>query len=369
MRRTFAAVAMAAVLLPAFVMGNVFPAGATAAAADAGAGAPADGRARRAELLLQIAALTDRLEDTQADVVAAQFQQARLSEQVARVRARVRARAVQAYIHGIGLGAAEPAELAAPAAYLEVAARKDRERLAQLRTATTEMAQRQDLAEAQRAQLRGVATELDQARNELDRLVAADDARRLAEQAARQAAADQAAAQRAGAEARSRALAAARAAGADALGRARVDGHAGAGGGDLAGLLPRHLEATRRQAELMGRYPFGVLAPGPLPASLMATGESSTGLASWYGGQFNGRPTASGAIYDELSWTAASRTLPLGTLVVVSHEGVRVLLVVNDRGPYVDGRILDLSAAAAQALGVGVSEVQIDVVVAPSGRR
>ena len=73
------------------------------------------------------------------------------------------------------------------------------------------------------------------------------------------------------------------------------------------------------------------------------------GIASWYGPGFNGRPTASGAIYDQEAWTVASKELPLGTWLVVRRGEQRVLLLVNDRGPYVEGRVLDLSAAAALA--------------------
>jgi rare lipoprotein A len=87
-----------------------------------------------------------------------------------------------------------------------------------------------------------------------------------------------------------------------------------------------------------------------------------TGTASWYGPGFDGRPTASGAIYDQEGWTVASKELPLGTLLLVSENGRSVLLLVNDRGPYVKDWILDLSHAAAVALnhpGVGVVTAQI----------
>jgi rare lipoprotein A (peptidoglycan hydrolase) len=307
--------------------------------------ATADPRARRAELLVRIAELTDSLEHTHARVVAAQLARTRLADRVAEVRARVRARAVRGYIHGVGLGAAAPHDLAAPAAYLEVAARKERQLLSELRAAGAALAEQQRAAESAKDGLVDAGRSLEAARAELDRLVAADDARRLAAQLA----AEEAAAQRAAEDARRRAQEAASQEAAEALAANPA-------------LLPRHVTATRRQAELMQRYPFGVLSPGPLPDGLALTGERSTGLASWYGGFFNGRPTASGAIYDEEGWTAASRTLPLGTLVVVSRGDVRVLLVINDRGPYIDGRVIDLSASAARALEVGVSEVAIEVV-------
>ncbi|MDQ1439608.1 MAG: rare lipoprotein [Acidimicrobiaceae bacterium] len=298
------------------------------------------------------------MEDTEANVVAAQLEHDRLSDKASAVRQRVRARAVRAYIHGTGLGSSAATDLAAPSVYLEVTARKERELLTSLRTASAAAAQREDQADQARQGLRAVAVDLDRARAELDRLVAADDAKQLAARVA----AEEAASQQAAADARRRAVAAAARSASDALGQAR------AGGADGSGLLPRHREATRRQADVMQRHPFGVLPAGPLPNAIAPTGEQFSGQASWYGPGFNGRPTASGAIYDEDGWTAASRTLPLGTLIVVSRNGVRVLLLVNDRGPYVDGRVLDLSAAAARALGVGVSQVDVEVVAPANGR-
>ena len=110
----------------------------------------------------------------------------------------------------------------------------------------------------------------------------------------------------------------------------------------------------------MARYPFGPVSG--IPPGLKATGQVLTGPASWYGPGFDGRPTASGAIYDQEGWTCASKELPLGTMLLVSENGRQALLLVNDRGPYVDGWILDLSHAAAKALGHGgVSPVSAQV--------
>ena len=102
-----------------------------------------------------------------------------------------------------------------------------------------------------------------------------------------------------------------------------------------------------------------------------ATGWSEEGLASWYGGNdgFEGKPTASGEIYDSSRLTAAHRDLPLGTVVdVTSLDSGKVVRVrINDRGPFVQGRVIDLSRAAAQdiaMIGPGVARVRI-VVVAP----
>ena len=81
-------------------------------------------------------------------------------------------------------------------------------------------------------------------------------------------------------------------------------------------------------------------------------GMKERGIASWYGDDFHGWVTASGEIYDMHTLTAAHRTLPLGTIVRVTNvvNGRNVVIRINDRGPYVNGRILDLSYAAAKRL-------------------
>jgi rare lipoprotein A len=77
------------------------------------------------------------------------------------------------------------------------------------------------------------------------------------------------------------------------------------------------------------------------------------GEASWYGPGFHGKKTASGEIYDQTKFTAAHKTLPLGSRARVTNvkNGNSVEVEINDRGPFVEGRILDLSRAAARALG------------------
>ncbi len=97
------------------------------------------------------------------------------------------------------------------------------------------------------------------------------------------------------------------------------------------------------------------------------TSRSEMGLASWYGEPHHGQPTASGEIFDMTQLTAAHRTLPLGTrLRVVNLENGRIVRVrVNDRGPYVDGRVLDLSREAARALDMverGVVPVKLEII-------
>jgi rare lipoprotein A len=80
--------------------------------------------------------------------------------------------------------------------------------------------------------------------------------------------------------------------------------------------------------------------------------EARTGLASWYGPGFEGLPTASGEPFNPYGYTAAHKTMPLGTDLVVSYAGRSVQVTVNDRGPYVGGRELDLSQGAAEYIGL-----------------
>jgi len=88
------------------------------------------------------------------------------------------------------------------------------------------------------------------------------------------------------------------------------------------------------------------------------------GVASWYGDKFHGKPTASGEIFDKTALTAAHKTLPLNSYVVVTNlqTGIAVKLRINDRGPFTGNRLIDLSEAAADVLGVkgsGLSQVRV----------
>lgn len=133
------------------------------------------------------------------------------------------------------------------------------------------------------------------------------------------------------------------------------------------------LAITAACASRASRHPAAPPAP---PAPEEPTAEtpawSQEGLASWYGGGdgFDGKPTASGEIFDTFQFTAAHRELPLGTLVdVVNLEtGATVRLRINDRGPFVRGRIIDVSRAAAQRLGMigpGVARVRVTIASPP----
>ena len=85
-----------------------------------------------------------------------------------------------------------------------------------------------------------------------------------------------------------------------------------------------------------------------------SSGFSQEGTASWYGRDFHGKPTSSGEVYDMYSVTAAHKTLPFNTRVQVTHQenGKSIIVRINDRGPFVGGRVIDLSYGAARKLGI-----------------
>ncbi|MBR0776776.1 septal ring lytic transglycosylase RlpA family protein [Bradyrhizobium diazoefficiens] len=93
-------------------------------------------------------------------------------------------------------------------------------------------------------------------------------------------------------------------------------------------------------------------------------GRSFSGMASYYGNE-SGSRTASGARFNQNALTAAHRSLPFGTRLRVTHRGQSVIVTINDRGPFVRGRVLDLSTGAARAIGLnraGVGRVTAEVV-------
>jgi rare lipoprotein A len=105
------------------------------------------------------------------------------------------------------------------------------------------------------------------------------------------------------------------------------------------------------------------------------TAYEQEGLASWYGGKFQGRQTANGEIFDTNKFTAAHKTLAFGTVVKVTHleNGKSTVVRINDRGPFIPGRIIDLSRAAAAAIGLagkGVAKVRVEELPSssPGGR-
>ena len=106
-------------------------------------------------------------------------------------------------------------------------------------------------------------------------------------------------------------------------------------------------------------------------SSLEPSTEVETGIASWYGDPYHGRRAASGEIFDKRKLTAAHRTLPFETMVEVTNlaSGRKVEVRINDRGPFVDGRIIDLSEAAAREIDLirsGVTQVSLRVMQGPA---
>jgi rare lipoprotein A len=115
--------------------------------------------------------------------------------------------------------------------------------------------------------------------------------------------------------------------------------------------------------------PSSSISGNPEVRQQVKTKPYQVGTASWYGESFEGKPTASGEPYDMYDMTAAHLTLPIGSFVRVTNlrNGKAVVVRVNDRGPVVPGRIIDLSYGAAQALQFrqrGLQRVRLDVVQA-----
>ncbi len=111
----------------------------------------------------------------------------------------------------------------------------------------------------------------------------------------------------------------------------------------------------------------GLPPPKPVPATI---GSVETGMASWYGHPYHGRQAADGEIYDMETLVAAHRTLPFNTWVRVTNlsNSKSVDVRIIDRGPFVGGRIIDLSHAAAQAvdlIGPGVAQVRLEIIKPP----
>jgi rare lipoprotein A len=143
-------------------------------------------------------------------------------------------------------------------------------------------------------------------------------------------------------------------------------------GKDLCGRDPS--PSTRLRMTLVSLLAMCVCACATAPKAQTTTPEDLHGVASWYGQEFAGRTTANGEIFDPMLFTAAHRTLPFGTVLDVqnskTHQNVRVR--INDRGPFIGGRMIDLSYAAAQQIGLiepGSGEVDLVVVKLGNGER
>ena len=278
-------------------------------------------RAERTELVARIATLTDDSLRAQEALADAKARQAFAAAALVDARASYAEYAVEAYIKGVQASEIEQLKRRTFSDVVSEADRQVVEDLTALRVGAIEEEERAEDALEDAARVAGM---LEVARAELEET--------LAERVVFEAAQAKAAA-----------------------------AHAAALGSSST---PRHRRATMSQYDLMRTYRFG---PGAgVPDGLVATGQAFEGKASWYGPGFDGRPTASGAIFDQEGWTVAHRTLPLGTILLITRGDRQVVALVNDRGPYVGGRVLDLSHGVANALGTvssGVASVRAEVLV------
>jgi len=127
-------------------------------------------------------------------------------------------------------------------------------------------------------------------------------------------------------------------------------------------------QQVRRDARITApsgtQPPSSAIATKNIPDGYVSTGVSFGGVASWYGPGFAGNSTANGEIYDPMGLTAASKELPFNTLLFVKYQGRGVVVRINDRGPYVGDRIIDLSQGAAETVGMsGIGWIDATIVV------
>lgn len=137
------------------------------------------------------------------------------------------------------------------------------------------------------------------------------------------------------------------------------------------GLLKEPVPRIEPKSKAGNRSPYKVLGRNYYIRD-SAEGYKERGVASWYGTKFHGRSTSSGEIYDMCQFSAAHKTLPVPSFVRVTRldTGQSVIVRVNDRGPFHDGRIIDLSFAAASKLGInrlGTAKVEVEAVSGPEG--
>jgi rare lipoprotein A len=113
--------------------------------------------------------------------------------------------------------------------------------------------------------------------------------------------------------------------------------------------------------------PYRINGKTYFPKKRIYIGWTQRGIASWYGPHFHGRYTSNGEIYNMYAFTAAHKTLPMNTIVKVTNlnNGKSVIVRINDRGPFVKGRIIDLSYAAGKKIGLdktGIAPVKLEVI-------
>ena len=341
-------------------------------------------RVVRAELVTRIATLTDEAEGAHARFVAAQQREAAAEAAAAHAGRALAEHAVDAFVHN---GSLAPAGRLRGGLFAEVVGGVDRAVVDEVAVAAAAAADGRVAAEAALTEAARATAALAEARRTLESSIgvvdrraaearAEDDrnavARRVAEQ--EQARQDE---ERAGQASLREAERLAGAAAADAGAPSGTKpASVLAGGGPPVGPPPvrtaasrgqdRVARATAAEVALMTSHRFGPVTD--VPAGGSRTGQVVEGMASWYGPGFDGRPTASGAVFDQQGCTVASKELPLGTILLVTRGSRSVLVLVNDRGPFVAGRVLDLSrgvAAELGTIGVGVAHVRAEVVRLP----
>lgn len=142
----------------------------------------------------------------------------------------------------------------------------------------------------------------------------------------------------------------------------------------IVALLMSSSGCHKRRARVVSTIPPAPQRTRPNPEAArqaLKAADGETGIASWYGYPYHGRPAADGEIYDMEKLTAAHRTLPFGTWVRVTNlqNGKTVDVRITDRGPFIDGRIIDLSKAGARAIGMlgpGTARVRLNIMKAPA---
>lgn len=128
------------------------------------------------------------------------------------------------------------------------------------------------------------------------------------------------------------------------------------------------------KALFLGLLGILLIASATAAEAKVKPGHSQKGIASYYHDKFHGRKTASGQVYNKNIPSAAHKTLPLGTKVKVTDTktGKSIVVKVNDRGPFIGGRIIDLSRSAARQLGIlkrGLARVEVEVLSVPKRRK
>ncbi|MBI4964745.1 MAG: septal ring lytic transglycosylase RlpA family protein [Desulfomonile tiedjei] len=137
----------------------------------------------------------------------------------------------------------------------------------------------------------------------------------------------------------------------------------------ISGLILLFCSACAQKAALVKkdtRRSYTVFGKKYYPMDKVSPGFAQCGVASWYGPGFHGKKTSSGEVYDMHGMTAAHCVLPLNTLVKVTNEATQkeIVVKINDRGPFVGERVIDLSLAAARKLGMeqkGITPVRVTV--------